>query len=367
MDAVLAVFRDIRDPRDSNARHPLPAMLFIALAATLCGAKSICAIADFAAAREALFAQIVDLPHGVPSHDCFSRVFRVLDPLEMEDAFARFVKALRLGLGLGPPSGVVDTDGKRMRGGYERGRAFMPPLMVGVFDAETRLSLAACHAPGGDEVAATLRILQTVVLKGCTVTADALHCHPRMAQTVLDQGADYALKLKGNNGPLHRLAKATFAEADARGDLADFAQRDAGHDRVEIRRASVVVPPPGASAFPGLAAFGRIESTRQTTGGKLEARVHYVVLSQKLSPRRMLEVTRSHWSIENHLHWQLDVVFHEDAARTRKDHAPENLSMLRRIALDILRSSPDKKSIARKMNCAAWSDTFFFSLFTQMQ
>ena len=367
MNAILAIFRDVRDPRDSNARHDLPSMLFIALAATLCGAKSTCAIADFAAARETLLAQIVDLPHGVPSHDCFGRVFRVLDPLEMEDAFARFAKALRLGLGLGPPSGVVDTDGKRLRGGYLRGRAFMPPLMVGVFDAETRLSLAACHAPGGGEIEATLRILQTVVLKGCTVTADALHCHPRMAQAVLDQGADYALKLKGNNGPLHRLAQKTFAEADADGSLAVFGQRDAGHDRVEIRRASVVVPPPGATKFPGLAAFGRIDSTRQTAGGKLETRIHYVALSQILSPRKMLEVTRSHWSIENHLHWQLDVVFNEDAARTRKDHAPANLAMIRRIALDILRSHPDKISIARKMNFAAWDDTFFFSLFTQMQ
>ena len=140
-----------------------------------------------------------------------------------------------------------------------------------------------------------------------------------------------------------------------------------GDDRVEIRRASVAVPPPGATKFPGLAAFGRIDSTRQTAGGKLETRIHYVALSQILSPRKMLEVTRSHWSIENHLHWQLDVVFNEDAARTRKDHAPANLAMIRRIALDILRSHPDKISIARKMNLAAWDDTFFFSLFTQMQ
>ena len=184
METLISIFREIRDPRDFTARHDLPAMLFVALAATLCGAKSCVDFADFAAAHEDELAEIVDLGHGAPSHDCFSRLFRLLDPEEMATAFARFAKALREGLGLGPAKGVVAVDGKRLRRGYERGRAFMPPLMVSVWDAETRLSLATRHAPGGDEVAATLAALKSLVLKGCTVTADALHCHPRMATEV---------------------------------------------------------------------------------------------------------------------------------------------------------------------------------------
>jgi predicted transposase YbfD/YdcC len=179
MSPLITIFREIRDPRDLNTRHDLAAMLFMALAATLCGAKSCVEIADFAAANEDLLSEIVDLPHGVPSHDSFSRVFRLLDPEEMAGVFTRFRDALRAALGLGAANGVVAVDGKSLR--RERGRAFMPPLMVSVFDAETRLSLMARHAPGGDEVAATLEALKAVTLKGCTVTADALHCHPAMA------------------------------------------------------------------------------------------------------------------------------------------------------------------------------------------
>jgi hypothetical protein len=214
METLISIFREIRDPRDFTAQHDLAAMLFIALAATLCGAKSCVDYADFAAAHEDELAEFVDLRHGAPSHDCFSRLFRLLDPEEMAQAFACFAKALREGLGLGPAKGVVAVDGKRLRRGYERGRSCMPPLMVSVWDAETRLSLATRRAAGGDEVAATLAALKSLVLKGCIVTADALHCHPRMATEVRARGAHYAIKLKANHGPLFTCAQAAFAAAD---------------------------------------------------------------------------------------------------------------------------------------------------------
>lgn len=366
MSPLITIFREIRDPRDLNTRHDLAAMLFMALAATLCGAKSCVEIADFAAANEDLLSEIVDLPHGVPSHDSFSRVFRLLDPEEMAGVFTRFRDALRAALGLGAAKGVVAVDGKSLRRAYERGRAFMPPLMVSVFDAETRLSLMARHAPGGDEVAATLEALKAVTLKGCTVTADALHCHPAMAEATRARGAHYALRLKANHGPLFACALKAFAAADAGGALAVHEQSESGHGRCERRRASVIKVPPGAPAFPGLAAFGRIESER-TAGGRTAAKVHYAVLSKALAPRRFLEIMRTHWSVENQLHWPLDVVFHEDDARTRKNYAPQNLAVLRRIALDILRAHPDNRSIARKMNLAAWRKDFFLELFAHMR
>jgi predicted transposase YbfD/YdcC len=366
MESLISIFREVRDPRDFNARHDVSAMLFIALAATLCGAKSCVDIADFATANEADLAEIVDLGHGAPSHDSFSRLFRLLDPEQMAQAFARFAKALREGLGLGPANGVVAVDGKRLRRGYERGRACMPPLMVSVWDAETRLSLATRHAPGGDEVAATLAALKSLVLKGCTVTGDALHCHPRMAAEVRERGAHYAFKLKGNHGPLFACAQAAFAAADASGKLAFYEQSDADHDRRERRRASVIAKPADAPVFPDLAAIGRIEAERHANG-KLAKTVHYVVLSKRLSPKRMLEVTRAHWSVENQLHWRLDVVFNEDDARTRKNYAPQNLGVLRRIALDILRAHPDNRSVARKMKLAAWKKEFFFDLFAHLR
>jgi predicted transposase YbfD/YdcC len=366
MESLISIFHEVCDPRDLNARHDLAAMLFIALAATLCGAKSSVDIADFAAVNASELAEIVDLGHGAPSHDCFSRLFRLIDPEEMAKAFARFMAALRAGLGLDPAKGVVAVDGKRLRRGYERGRACMPPLMVSVWDAETRLSLATRHAPGGDEVAATLAALKSVVLKGCIVTGDALHCHPRMAAAVRERGAHYAFKLKANHAPLFTCAQQAFAAADAAGTLAFYEQTDAAHDRQERRRASVVARPADAPDFPALSAIGRIEAERHANG-KTAKTVHYVALSKLLSPRRMLEVTRAYWSVENHLHWRLDVVFNEDDARTRKNYGPQNLAVLRRIALDILRAHPDTRSLARKMKLAAWKKEFFYDLFAHLR
>jgi predicted transposase YbfD/YdcC len=366
MEGLISIFREVRDPRDFNARHELGSMLFISLAATLCGAKSCSAIADFGEANEQELAEIVDLQHGVPSHDCFSRVFRLLDPDEIGRAFLRFAVALREGLGLGPAKGVVAIDGKRLRRGYERGRACLPPLMVSVWDAETRLSLASQAGGGGDEVAATLAVLKTLTLKGCLVTGDALHCHPRMAAAVRDSGAHYALKLKLNHGPLYACAETAFAHADTSGKLASHEEREKAHDREEWRRASVVALPADVPVFPHLTAFGRIETERHSNG-KSSRRVHYVIMSKRLSPRRTLEVMRTHWSVENELHWRLDVVFNEDDARTRKNYAPQILSFLRRMALDILRSHPDNRSIARKMNLAAWKKEFFYELFAYMR
>jgi predicted transposase YbfD/YdcC len=365
METIITILREVRDPREINARHDLGAMLFIALAATLCGAKSCVDIADFGEANAEFLGEIVDLPHGVPSHDSFSRVFRLLDPAELENALRRCTKALREALGIGAVPRVVAVDGKSLRRGYERGKVHMPPLMVSVWDAETRLSIASRRADGGNEVAATLALLKTLVLKGCVVTGDALHCHPRMASGVRAAGAHYALGLKANNAPLYAAALAAFERA---GERAPCHERvESGHDRRERRRVSVVVPLPDAPDFPSLAAFARIEAERHLPGGKIETETRYVALSKKLPPSRALEVVRTHWGVENDLHWQLDVVFNEDDARSRKDYAPQNLAVLRRIALDILRHHPADKSIARKMKLAAWSRPFFLELFAYMR
>jgi predicted transposase YbfD/YdcC len=365
MQSILSIFREVRDPRDFNSRHELGAMLLIALAATLCGAKSCVDIADFAEANSDLLGEIVALPHGTPSHDSFSRLFRLLDPAELAGALERFNRAVRAALGLGPAKGVVAIDGKSLRRGYESGRSYMPPLMVSVWDAETRLSLAARRAEGGDEIGATLAALKTLVLKGCIVTGDALHCHPKMAAAVRESGAHYALGLKANNGPLHAAALDAFARAGDK--LARHERSESGHGRSERRRISLATAPAESRRrLPGLVAFARLEAER-TVNGKTERDTRYIALSKRLSAERALDTVRAHWSIENNLHWQLDVVFHEDDARTRKDYAPQNLAVLRRIALDILRAHPADKSIARKMKLAAWSKPFFFELFAHMR
>lgn len=366
METLLTILREVRDPRDVNARHELSSILFIALAASLCGAKTCVDYADFGSAHEKELSEIVDLEHGAPSHDCFSRVFRLLDAEEVAAALARFGQAMRSSLGLGAPKGVIAVDGKSLRRGYERGRSFMPPLMVSVWDAETRVSIAACRAPGGNEVAGTLALLKTLTLKGCIVTADALHCHPAMAKAIKATGADYALGLKANHSTLYKAAVAAFAKAGEKTFLPFSEKIERSHDREEWRCATVIKRPRDAPDFPELAAIGRIEGERRR-GDKIERSVRYVALSTILTSARLLEVTRAHWSIENDLHWQLDVSFHEDLARSRKDNAPQNIAIIRRMALDILKTHPEKRSIARKMKLASWDMSFFFSLFAYMQ
>lgn len=363
MSDMISIFREVRDPRDVNARHCLAELLFVTLAATLCGAKSCVEVAEFAEERRSDLEAFVELAHGAPSHDTFSRVFRLLDPAELGQAFSAFMAALRRELGLAPPRGVVAVDAKALRRGYEQGRAHMPPLMVSVWDAETRLAIAS--AGGGSEVKATLAVLKCLTLKGCTVTGDALHCHPAMAEAVLAAKAQYALGLKGNHGPLFAAAEAAFAAQDG---LAFFETKERAHGRDERRRASVLPVSclQHCPDFPGLKAIGRIEAERSDAKSG-QTSVRYVALSRKLTPEKLAQVVRAHWSIENQLHWILDVVFHEDDARARKDNAPQNLAVIRRLAQNILRAHPLQKPMASKMRKAAWNKDFFFQLFAHMR
>jgi predicted transposase YbfD/YdcC len=366
MTSLITILREVRDPRELNARHDLAELLFLALAATLCGARSCVEIAEFGDGREDELREILELEHGVPSHDTFSRVFRLLDPIELSQAFTAFMTALRHELGLPPPQGVVAIDGKALRRGYEKGKAHLPPLMVSVWDSETRLSIAATRAPGGSEVRATLDLLKALTLKGCTVTADALHCHPAMAEAVLAAKAQYALGLKANHGPLFAAAETAFAAVD---DLAGFETRERAHGRSEWRQISVLpisqlANPP---SFPGLKAIGRVQAERTGGDGKVSRAMRYIALSKLLSARQLAQVVRAHWTIENQLHWILDVVFDEDDARTRKDNGPENLAVIRRLAHNILRAHPLNKPLASKMRRANWNKEFFFELFAHMR
>ena len=366
MKGLISILREVRDPRDFNARHEVGTILFLSLAATLCGAKSSMEIAEFVEGNEEELCLIVDLPHGPPSHDTFSRLFRLLDPAELAKAFTAFMTEVRQALGLGAPRGVVAIDGKSLRRGYEKGCAFLPPLMVSVWDSETRLAIAQARAKDGGEVGATLALLRGLVLKGCTVTADALHCHPAMAAAVLAAKAHYALGLKANNGPLHSKAEQAFEAAGT--DVPSLTTEDRAHGRFERRCASVLPAPAAARALlPGLRALGRIEAERIGTTGKRTTATRYVALSRRLTPAKLLAVTRAHWSVENHLHWTLDVVFDEDDARTRKDYGPENLAVIRRWAQNILRMHPASLSLTSKMRRANWSKEFFYELFAHMR
>ena len=367
MEKFSKIFRGLPDPRAPNAVHALVDILVIALAATLCGATSATDMELFGEAKEEVLRQFLRLEHGIPSHDTFSRVFRALDPEAFERMFRRFMAAFaranRIKL-----TGVVAVDGKAVRGAYERGKSSTPLHMVNVFAADARMALASRKAPGRNEVQGALEVLRMLSLEGCIVTADALHCNRAFAATVLDRGAHFVLALKENQGKLFKAVARRFARAGKR----SAAERiePSTHDRHERRRATVIRDRNVAAAngFPGVVALARITSRRRLRGKRADKPVlRYYLLSKFMSGKRLLQNARSHWGIENRLHWVLDVVFGEDRARTRKDHAPENLAILRRFAANLIRAHPASISMRQKVKRAGWDDAFLLDLLTHMR
>ena len=348
------------DPRKNQAQHDLTEILFIALLATLCGATTCCDIALFGRAKETLLRSILVLEHGIPSHDTFSRVFRILDPDSFEKVFRRFTKAFATAIKI---KGVVALDGKALRRAYDRGQSHMPPVMVTAWSA--RMALVNVLAPGNNEAAGALHLVELLQLKGCVVTADALHCHRGMAKAIVERGGDYVLAVKNNQPGLLRDAKAAISSAE-RKKARQATTEEFGHDRKETRTAIVAPVRDMAEEhnFPGLKAVARITSKR----GRDKTVERYFLLTQCYTPAELLRIVREHWGIENVLHWTLDVVLDEDQTRSRKDHAPANLAVLRRLALNIARAHPDTKTSLRgKLKRAAWDDSFLVDMLLNMR
>ena len=364
MEKFGACFSELPDPRAANALHDLTEVLFIALAALLCGAESCVDMADFGRAKQSVLRQVLRLEHGIPSHDTFSRVFRVLQPEAFEAAFRRFMAAFGRASRI---KGVVAIDGKAVRGAFLRGRKATPLHLVNVWAAEARLALAQRTAPHRNEVAGVLDVLQLLSLDGCIVTADALHCRRDTAKAILERGGDYVLALKQNQPSLWAAVDHVLATA-RRCDQAE-AEQPVSHGRYERRHVAVVRNAALARQhdFPGIRAVARLTSHRLLDGKPAEPVVRHFLLSRAFSPKRLLNIIRDHWGIENRLHWVLDVVLNEDRARNRKDHGPENLAILRKLALNLLRAHPDKASIRRKIKRAGWDDTFLISILAHMR
>src|ERR1700682_5280176 len=365
MERFSECFSELPDPRADNALHDLTEILFIALMATLCGATSCTDMALFARMKAYLWQDLLVLKNGLPSHDTFSRVFRMLDPAAFEKAFQRFMKAFAQGAKIKRPQGVIALDGKALRRGYERGKSHMPPVMVTAWAAQTRMALANVLAPNNNEAAGALQLLELLQLKGCVVTADALHCHRGMAKAITERGGDYVLAVKNNQPALLRDAKAAISAAE-RKKAKQATTKESGHDRTETRTA--IVAPVGDMAekhnFPGLKAVARITSKR----GRDKTVQRYFLLTRRYKPAELLHIVRQHWGIENVLHWTLDVVLDEDQTRSRKDHAPTNLAVLRRLALNIARAHPDTKTSLRgKLKRAAWDDSFLVDMLLNMR
>lgn len=352
------------DPRRQNSRHDFYEMLFIAIAATLCGARGCSDFARFGEEKAAMLGEVLVLEHGIPSHDAFSGLFRKLDARAFAAALATLFTRMADAVGR---NRQIAIDGKAMRGAFEAGCGSSPRMMVTAWGREVRMSLAAKPAEGGNEARAAIELLGLLDLDGAMVTADALHCSKAFAGAVVAGGGDYCLALKGNQPALQAEAEALLA-AKARTKPQAITQ-DRAHGRLETRAARVVKVPPAmkrACAFPGLQAIGEVSRIRMIDG-RIEGHSCLYALSRPMTAEDLARTVRQHWDIENGLHWGLDVVYAEDDCRTRKDHGPENLALVRRICVNAFRADSKKDTMRGKMMRAGWNDSYLFQLMTQMR
>lgn len=375
MSWFAATFGDVPDPRTGNAtRHDLLDILTIALTAAVCGAENCSDFADFAADREDLFRQFLRLRNGIPSHDTFSRVFRLLEPEAFSACFGRFVDELGA---MG--EGVIAIDGKTLRRSFDRAAGRSPLAVVTAFASATHTVIgqeAFRSGDGDSEIVAARALLECLDLSGQLVTADAIHCQAETARIIMDRGGDYLLRLKANRPALHDAVADYFALPEVRKELPSAETTNADHGRLEVRRAWVshdvswLKGPKTASGdmelLPNLACLGMIEAT-VTRGEKTTVTQHYHLSSRPLTAEAYLGAARAHWSIENGLHWVLDMTFDEDRNRSRKDNAPENLAVLRKLALNMLKRARPEISIRRKRKRSGWSNDFARSILGQMR
>ena len=362
MEGFVACFSDLEDPRDDNARHELHEILLIAFCTMLCGGEDCSDMALFGRAKEPFLREFLRLPHGIPSHDTFSRLFRLLDPARFQACFVRFMQRFAEAA-----RGVVAIDGKTLRRSFDHAARQSPLHLVSAWAAEQRLVLGQLAVDDkSNEITAVPKLLAMLSLKGAIVTADALHCQRAIAEQVVAQGGDYVLALKGNQGTLHADVS-LFLDDPQRLQETAHTTVDADHGRIETRTASVSTDIGWLQEqhqWPGLAAIGKVVRNREVAG-KTSTETAYYLLSTPLSAGRFAEVARAHWGIENGLHWVLDVTMNEDRSRNRKDNGPENLAILRRLALNLAKLEGSKGSMKGKLKKAGWDNAFLSLLLAQ--
>ena len=348
MREILSVFQDVEDPRRGNAkRHDLQETLTIALVSMLAGGRTCVDMEDYGCVWEPWLREFMTLPNGIPSHDTFSRLFRILDPAGLRTALLRLAQdwADRLGE-------VVAVDGKALRRSFEDAAARSPTHLLQAFASEAKLTLAQVEVDGkSNEIPALPALLELVDVSGRIATADAMRAQRGTAAAIVAKGGDYALALKGNQGTLHEDVATYLDNPPASAELLSHQRVDKGHGRVEKRTATVchdVDRLRERHDWPGLSAIGKVTAERRLASGAESVDTRYHILSAKLEAERFGRTVRAHWAIENSLHRVLDVSMDEDRARNRKGNSAACLAVVRRLALNIVRMHPDKRSIRRK-------------------
>jgi predicted transposase YbfD/YdcC len=362
-------FSDLPEPRVERTReHKLIDIVVIAVCAVVGGAEGWTDVEAFGCAQLAWFKSFLELPNGIPSHDTFGRVFARLSPSAFEQAFVRWTQALSETL----PEDVVALDGKTPRRSYDRTQGKTAIHLVSAWAAANRLVLGQVKTQDrSNEITALPELLKLLDIRGCIVTIDALGTQKSIAANLIEGGANYVLALKGNQDHLHHDVRNRFERAQE----TDFQDRphdrhetvEKGHGRIEHRRYWTIPAPSWLLDFHSdwarLSTLGMVQSERPL-GEKVTRETRYDRLSLSSDAKRFAHAVRSHWGVENPVHWVLDVVFREDDSRVRVGNAPANRLLLRRIAMNLLRQEPSKLSLKAKRKKAGWDLNYLTKVLT---
>ena len=362
----LSHFKDLKDPRQQGKiSYPLDEIVLLCLLAVLAGAETIVDIALFGGKKLALLRRFRRFRNGTPAHDHLGDILAALDAEQFQRCFVAWVAATT-----GVPEGVVAIDGKTVRRSGHKNRGQPPIHMVAAFAARQRLVLGQVKvAEKSNEIIAIPKLLEMLAIEGAIVTIDAMGCQRNIAQTIVDKKADYVLALKGNQGSLRDDVELFVAEQKAAGfkdtKISQDQTIDGDHGRIETRTTTVIhdVAWLQEHDWPGLNAVVVVDSVRES-GDKIEQETRFYITSLMLLAHLVGPIIRSHWAIENSLHWVLDMIFRDDEARLRTDHAPANFTTIKHMAHNLIRNAPGKASLRLKRKSAGWDDDFLASLLT---
>jgi len=361
----LGHFRDLPDPRQrGKVIYPLEEVLLLCLLAVLAGSETFVDIARFGEKKLEFLRRFRPFREGTPSHDHLGDIFATLDAEQFQRCFVAWVGALT-----GVAGEVIAIDGKTSRRSYQKKGAKAPIHMVSAFAARQRLVLGQIKvADKSNEIVAIPKLLQMMAIEGAIVTIDAMGCQRDIAQQIVDKKADYVLALKGNQGSLCEDVEVFVAEQKAVGFKDSKISRDetvdGDHGRIETRTATVIHDVGWLQErhnWPGLKAVVIVESTREI-GDKIERETRFYITSLVLLASFLGPIVRSHWAVENSLHWVMDMIFRDDECRIRTDHAPANFTTIKHMAHNLIRKAPGKDSLRLRRKVAAWDDDFLASL-----
>jgi len=370
LEAIEEQFSKVTDPRkDRTKDHKLIDIIVIAICAVICGAEGWTDIENFGNSKLPWLKTFLELPNGIPSHDTFGRVFSMLDAQQFQLAFYEWVLAVNEIV----QGQIINIDGKRLAGSEDKFLGKRAIYMVSAWAEENELVLGQRKVDEkSNEITAIPELLKILAISGCIVTIDAIGTQTHIAQTIVEAQADYVLSVKENQGHLFEDISVLFAVDQAHdfkyATLAHHQEVNKGHGRIEIRECWCTSDPAylnlirDRANWTALQSIAMIVSTR-IVAGKQTKKVRYYISSLPSNPKQLLHTVRRHWAIENELHWVLDVALKEDHSRVRKDQAPENLAVLRHIALNLLKQEKTAKGgIHAKQLQAAWKEDYLLKV-----